>query len=1309
MRKLLAITFLLYHLCASVRAEVLFISERLSSTDITCICQDQIGYIWVGTEYGLNRFDGYRFVQYLRQPDDSTSLCDNAVTNLYCDTDGNLWVGTSKGLQRYNYAKNSFENCVFPISILPRIGNIRQLQDGRILVGTSGYGLFEISKGTNILVRCPDYEINEKDTYSNYFYEDAHQGFWKSGSNRFTYTPKGLPTRQLEMPFGQPVAFFEYEGRTTVLCRDNFMTFEGGEMKESAFDITEAREKGSFRTVLKDRSGNIYVGTRGNGLFWIPAGTRKLERYPASISGFDLNASTIWALAEDNQGNILVGCRQKGILIIPYRKSRFTSWSFSEQKVEIGTYVSSVCEGDGGIIWCTVQNKGVYGFSSSGQIIYSHPQNGAEFIYRDRNSRYWLGTDHGLYRYNPLTNHSELFSDFSCDKFNAMTDDGQGHYLISVYSKGIQFYDEETSTFRHFDMNQPEDSVRGRLNNNWVNAMMTDRDGRIWMATSAGVVCYDPQKETFRPFDWNVLDGNLQCLSLCELHTGDILIGTNLGLFVWRRHTNLLEQMIASKPLQNLIIKAIVQDDNHDIWCSTSSGIWHYRNILQRWVRYVSDSRNHPLEYSYYAGLHTSNDRIFLPTNDGLITFTPQQVRDIPAFSGEIQLTGLFMNGEPVSTFTESGGYKVTEKPFTESTHFMVSYLDNQLEFQFSLMNYADIANTVFEYRLNQDENWITVEEGHNSIKMSHMQSGTYNLEVRAVHNETYSESKIYTIEVAAPWYRTTPAYLLYVLVILGLTGIISWVWYRHVQLNLEEDKMKFLINATHDIRSPLTLIMGPLEKLHKRDLDADTQYELEAIDRNAKRILGLVNAILDVRKIDKNQMRLHCQETDMLEFVQTIYKFFECYAKERNITFTFEPQTEGNKKILAWIDRTQFDKVISNLLSNAFKYSYDYSDITVTLREGYDEQAKGVLKNFVEISIIDTGIGMKENTIKHLFDRFYQGKSSKSAHVDGTGIGLNLCKMIVDMHYGSITGKNRQDGQKGSIFTVRLPQGYSHLSEEEIERMQHSIKLKSQKSSSSYQILIVDDDEEIASYINKELGNYYHFSACRNGKEGVKELLTNTYHCVISDVMMPEMDGFTMLRMIRSNNNVNHLPVIMLTSKTDLGNRLEGLEKGADAYLTKPFSIKELHATIDNLIATRLRLRGKYTGIQQPTEQIKAPEIKGNDERLMERIIQCINNHLDDCEFNVEALCTEVGISRTNLHRKMKKLTGISIVDFIRNIRMEQAARLLSEKKLNITQVSFMVGYANLPYFSTTFRKHFGISPTEFVETGKLPQLSES
>ena len=589
---------------------------------------------------------------------------------------------------------------------------------------------------------------------------------------------------------------------------------------------------------------------------------------------------------------------------------------------------------------------------------------------------------------------------------------------------------------------------------------------------------------------------------------------------------------------------------------------------------------------------------------------------------------------------------------------------------------------------MNGAKEWSQTAVGSNVISFSHIQPGSYTLEVRAHENGVYTDSQVYYLVIRAPWYRSAWAYLIYIIGAMGFLSYLGLSWRRQTRQQLDEEKMKFLINATHDIRSPLTLIMSPLHKLLRRDFDQETKTELKTIEHNAQRIQNLVNQILDIRKIDKQQMKLQCQETDMVQYVGNILKSYDYTAKERNIDFHYKPAID---KLNVWLDRSALDKVVDNLLSNAFKYTYDGGAIEVRVAEG--ERDTAVLQ------VVDTGMGIKGDA-NRLFDRFYS--TSHSLHIEGTGIGLNLCKMMVEMHHGTIEAANREDVQ-GSIFTVHLPLGKAHLSAEEILIPEEKEQGQRQKAQSNYKVLVVDDDVEIGDYIAQELGSYYRITTVTNGREALRELLSTEtdrqYDLVVSDVMMPEMDGFTMLRMIKTNMNISHIPVVMLTSKSDVANRLEGLERGADAFLAKPFDMDELHVVINNLISKNLRLKGKYSGTQQQKDKVVETNVKGNDEILMERIMKAINEHLSDSDFNVEMLTKEVGISRAQLHRKMKEMTGLPISEFIRNIRLEQAVRLLKEQKINVTQVAYTVGFSNLAHFSTVFRKQFGVSPTEYIE----------
>lgn len=608
----------------------------------------------------------------------------------------------------------------------------------------------------------------------------------------------------------------------------------------------------------------------------------------------------------------------------------------------------------------------------------------------------------------------------------------------------------------------------------------------------------------------------------------------------------------------------------------------------------------------------------------------------------------------------------------------------------FSQLDYQSVGNIVFQYRINGGK-WISNAAGDNSFNFTGLSYGHYRIEVRTYCNGKYSTyKKVINLDVLAPWFLTVWAKLLYLFLILGLTAAAIIVYLRKKKRDLEEAKMQFLINATHDIRSPLTLIMEPLKKLKERLGNAEEyQADIDTIDRNAQRLLTLVNQILDKRRLDKHQMNLSCRETNLVEFSQGLVSLFTYNANLRGINIRLEmPETPVN----AWIDRNKLDKAIANLLSNAFKYTPNGGEIIFRI----EKQDKKVL-----LYVIDSGKGLgKNDDAKTLFERFYQGKNSADMHLGGSGIGLNLCRSIVRLHGGDVTARNREDGTSGACFIIELPLGKEHLKDSQInsDYVVNGKKQQRGAASRNSKILLVDDDIEICRYLKSELSDWYRFVICNNGKEALKQLLSGDFDLVVSDVVMPEMDGITLLRNIKGNANISHVPVIMLTSKSEISDRLEGIKLGADAYLAKPFSLEELHLTIDNLIDNVRRLKGKFSGALKQDDKVEKIEVKGYDEELMERIMKVVNENLSDSDFNVEKMCDEVGVSRTQLHRKLKEMTGVPTSEFLRNIRLNEAARLIREHKINITQVSYMVGFANNSHFSTAFKKYFGMSPTEYA-----------
>lgn len=1274
----------------------LFTSGKLSSSLINCIVQDKYGYIWVGTEYGLSKFDGYRFTNYLHNEEDTTSITDNIISDLLVDKKGNLWIGCAKGLMRYNYETNNFSRLQFPDGRKPRIYSMVESHRGDILLGTAGYGLYSVKNNgiektanNRFTIRWERaYAERDSDVFFTHIYEDKHHYLWQSSHlltfTRFIEKQGKVQRKDFKSPYGAPVAFIQHRPQAMlIVCMYGIIYYDyrTGRIADAGYDLGTFKNHVTINNATFDHDGNLYISTSEHGALIIKKGSNKVEQLENSNSNFNLSTAFVNDIIEDKDNNLWIGCYKKGLYLLNQRQQAFSSWSFSAQNYIIGSSVSSIAPGENGETWCTVQNSGVFCFDASGKII-AHPTSpaGTCIIYKDRRGAYWISNGSALYSYNPHTGAYQEKLTFTSAGIYCMTDDNQGNLYISVYSKGLYIYNVESGKVTVLNMRQRGN--KGFLCNDWVRSMAFDHTGHLWIGTSNGVSCLNTKTLSFKDFGWNIILKDRQANGICEGKNGNMIIGTEEGLYLFNRKNNKTLALPHAEVLKGKQVCSIIKDHQGDLWISTTMGIWQYDQKNRQFIGHINGNGLTTREYVLGSSMHTASDLIAFGTSDGITTFYPERVRAKKLELGDVHLTNFIIDGKPINCLTDE---------------FTIPYEENSFTLEFSLLNYRNTDNISFQYRINEGK-WNSTNEGSNAVSFNKLKPGSYTLEVRAMSNGNFSKkSTIIHIKVCDPWYASTWAFLLYFLTAAGIILYIIYRYERHRKEDLEETKMQFLINATHDIRSPLTLIMGPLNKLKTRITDAESKQDIDTIDRNAQRLLLLVNQILDERKIDKDQMHLHCQKTDLKEFLRGIMSLYNFNAQERSITLSLKEdeslKEEGNLQV--WIDRINFDKVISNLLSNAMKYTSDGGEITLII---------GKNKESAIIKVEDTGIGLKEEKTDRLFERFYQGNNNSDIHIEGTGIGLNLCRALVKMHGGTIRAYNRTDGIKGSCFEVNIPLGKEHLRPEEILQ-EDSTKTaestgKRTQANRNFNILIVDDDAEIAHYIKTELSDWYRFDHARNGKEGLKMLLTGKYDLVISDVMMPEMDGVTMLKKIKGNSNVSDIPVILLTSKSEVENRLEGLRKGADAFLAKPFNMEELHILIDNLVDNVRRIRGKYSGAQGQKAKIEQIQVKGNNDALMERVMKYMNEHLTDPDLNVEKLTEDVGISRAQLHRKLKEIAGVSAGEFIRNLRLEQAARLIEEGQINITQVAYSVGFSNQTHFSTVFKKHYGMSPSEYAET---------
>ena len=1256
----------------------------------------------MGTEYGLNKYDGYRFTNYLYTGGTPGSLPSNNITSLFSDNKGNLWVGTSDGLVLYDDENDQFEYIELPTPRHPRINDIIQEDENHILLGTAGYGLLRLDTRQKKAEQVRNYAKTDNNFFSHIFI-DADGNFWKAGSqNSYTCRKKNAsaPLEDYESPYGTITAFVDFDGGVLMICRRGMIYHRDGNVDDNYIDISLLQGKEVLlRTAITDKKGNVFVGTMGNGLCWIPKGSRQLQRYDYEGGALHLASSNVWAIFDDRQDNLWVGCLKRGLLLLPQQKPLFSSWTFASQNAQIGGAITSFCRDSNGITWCAVQNNGIFGFDNQGHIS-QHPASPPDTysIFKDKKGNFWVGGSKGLYSYNPNTGAYVLKVPFESNYINAFADDGKGHYYFSVFSKGLCVWDENTGQVQNFNMHQT-DRKNGYLRNDWIYSLLLENDNTLWIGTSYGLCRFKTSDQSFyittksgQKTDVLFEGKQVNCITPNRKKASGLIVGTGTGILLFDTHTGKYEK-IKDDLLSNLAIGNLIFDDAGNLWCSTTMGIWQMADGQNTPVSYVNGNGLAGREYVQGAGLYDEG-RVYFAMSDGITSFVPQTMSATQHFVGNVHLTGLYIGGTPVNCSTLSNGKRVLRENLSQTRHITLSYLDNTFTMEFSLLDYPNADNIVYEYRINGNADWARTVAGQNVVAFHHLQPGNYDIEVRAYDNGTYTDVEKWHITVTPPWYRSVWGYTIFALIALSLAALALWDYNRRKNRMMEDEKVKFLINATHDIRSPLTLIMAPLRKLMSRQWDEETTAELKTIEHNAGRIQNLVNHILDIRKYDKKRIHLQCQPTEMGEYLSQLLKPYEYSASTKGLKLKFIPP-ENN--LMIWLDRKAFDKVVDNLMSNAMKFTCEGGDITVALSQ--DEHNNAVM------TVADSGIGIKGN-INRIFDRFYQGVSNSGSHFEGTGIGLNLCKAIVEMHHGTIEAANRTD-QQGSIFTVKLPMGTEHLKKEDM-MAENEVEKTTHKSYTSYRIMVVDDDKEIGSYIKRELGLYYHITTVETAREAISMLLDaqnskeRAYDLVVSDVMMPDIDGFALLRLIKTNMNISHIPVVMLTSKADVANRLQGLEKGADAYLSKPFDMDELHVVINNLIHKAQHLKGKFSGAQQQKDKVEEKVVKGNDDVLMERVMKAVNQHLSDSNYTVEALANDVGLSRAQLHRKMKEMTGISVGEFVRNIRLEQATKLLKEQKINVTQVAYTVGFSSVAHFSTVFRKQFGISPSEYAKKGE-------
>jgi signal transduction histidine kinase/ligand-binding sensor domain-containing protein/CheY-like chemotaxis protein/AraC-like DNA-binding protein len=1070
----------------------------------------------------------------------------------------------------------------------------------------------------------------------------------------------------------------------------------------------------SVKSMKLRSSGQVFVGTEGQGLKYIDLSGKQLVSVENAQFPFDFHKARVHALLEDRSRDLWLGCFQKGVFKISNQAQPFNFWRFHDKALPLEGAVTSIYKDSQNAVWCSIADEGIFRLNEQGKVEKHFPQPQTTVcLFEDSNHQLWVSTyDKALLaKMDKKTGQCRFVPVPQGGYIKTMVEDKQKRLYLSTFGSGFIRYNLQTGEWNKIEM-QNREPDKGNLNNFWINALLCGSNGLIWLGHYQGVSCYDPEQDRFIHTSYMDSLSTQIVLSLMEDRAGNIWLGTYNGLFRIETLTGEVKNYTIANGLSNNVICGLVEDEQGDIWCSTFQGISQLKVKEEKIINYQSGNGLTDRVYNRGIYFRDRNGKVYFGGSTGITSFFPGDIT-ASEYTCDIVTTHLYIHNQPVSIRTTSGGKTVMDTGINQAKTFRFAYEDNTFTFEFSTMDFSDPQNIHYEYRLKElSGSWSATLPGVNRITYNHLPPGNYTLEIKVCKYGAQSAVKQLFLRISPPWYQSRGAYLCYFLLFVAAGLLVAYMINKQRKEMINEAKFRFFIDISHEIRSPITLIISPLEKLLKGNHDAATRKTLERMQRNVWRILGLINQLLDMRKIEKGQMNLRFSKTDLVGFIQELYEVFEDQATRRNIRFTFERHAE---ELPVWIDRNNFDKILMNLLSNAFKYTPDKGEISIFLTSGIDGGNWGALRDYAEIRIIDTGTGIDEDKIKKIFNRFYQAHNESAFGTMGSGIGLNLSQTLAKLHQGTITASNRKD-VKGSCFTIRIPLGKDHIKKDNLGEDQSNSRLmapqelpvrqaedktdrkKGIKRKTNYKLLIVDDEEEMRSFMCQELEESYKIITAANGNEAWQITLSQLPDLIISDVMMPEMDGFTFVKKLKANSNVSHIPVVLLSSKAEQDDRLQGLGKGADAYLSKPFNLDELLVIIENLISSRRMLKGKFSGAQDQQDKVKSIDFKSSDELFMKRIMTIINDNLDNPELNVKMLVSKVGLSHVQLHRKLKELTGIPASDFIRNIRLKQAEKLLTEKKMNITQVAYAVGFANQTHFSTAFKKFFGRSPTEYI-----------
>ena len=984
-------------------------------------------------------------------------------------------------------------------------------------------------------------------------------------------------------------------------------------------------------------------------------------------------------------------------------------------------------------------------------------------FWMDKNDRLWCGTeDGGINIYNPNTgSYQYLTKDgkpgytIAQNCVKALVPDNKGNLWVGTFLGGVDVINLKTGKIKNYS-HQAE--VPGSLSDNRVWDICIDENQQIWIASSKGIDRFDKKTNLF--IHYPQLNGNEQIMWIDNDSQGNLWMGSEDELIVFNQRTNKINRWFErtrymfedsenqiwiatndkglalyssdngplryygeEEGLANNQALCILEDDLKNLWISTLNGLSKFNPRTEVFHNYSSNDGLGNNQFCYGAALKANDGTLFFGTVSGFNVFNPNEINaedtDVPLVFTDLKV---FNKSVPIGNDKKS----ILHQSITETQHLTFNHKQNVFTLEFAALNYINSENNLYTYKLEGfNTDWIEPSKSRTAT-YTNLNPGDYTLRIKRVipGQERESNELQLAITVLPPFWKTNWFLAIIVLLIISLIyTIIQFFINREKiksQLIIERSnakklheidmmKLKFFTNISHEIRTPLTLILGPLNKMiQSKSVDGSTKENLELMQRNAQNLDRLISQLLDFRKLQSGNLRLNLTEADIVSFVRNIVNSFSQYAIEKDIKLSFNTL---KKRLFVAFDPDKVEKIINNLLTNAFKYTEARGSITVNLSLVFDSENEDFSqdseeKQYIEINIKDTGKGISRKNIDRIFMRFFQSDDTDTK--TGAGIGLALVKDLVKLHKGEIFVTSKEG--KGTRFTIRIP--YSEAIESKQESKTAAVKaipemetnpqnaLESSDENSKI-MLIVEDNADVRQFISSHFNNFYHIHQAINGNEGWEKALEVIPDIIISDIIMPEMDGYELCKRIKNDERTSHIPVLLLTAMHSKDHEIRGLAKGADDYITKPFDLSVLQAKVENMLSIRDSLKEKYTStmVLEPTNVV----LSSPDEKFLKRVVDVIEENISDSDLDIENFALKVGVSRMQLYRKLNALTNMTVKEFIRNIRLKRATQLLDQQKLNISEIAYQVGFKDLSHFRKCFKREFGMSASEYIANKKV------